>query len=62
MDLQTNKEVAAQEDLMQKADLRLKSTESSNQKKLVLQSIDVEFEGPKKQAMTESEKKPTEIE
>ena len=48
MDLQTNKEVAAQEDLMQKADLRLKSTESSNQKKLVLQSIDVEFEGPKK--------------
>lgn len=61
MDLQTNREVAAQEDLLQKADLHLNLTEQESMKRKVLQSIDIEFEGTKKPAMTEGEKKPAEI-
>ena len=58
MDLQTNREVAAQEDLLQKADLNLNLTESKYKNmKHIIQSVDVEFEGPKKSVMAEEEKK-----
>lgn len=54
MDLQSNREVAAQEDLMQKADLNLNLTEQRHKNlKHVIQSVDVEFEAAKKPAETE---------
>lgn len=63
MDLQTNREVAAQEDLLQKADLNLNLTESRHKNlKHVIQSVDVEFEAAKKPVETETEKKNSEAE
>lgn len=63
MDFQSNREVAAQEDLMQKADLNLNLTEQRYKNmKHIIQSVDVEFEAEKKPAETETEKKNTEVE
>lgn len=63
MDLQTNREVAAQEDLLQKVDLNLNLTEQRHKNmKHVIQSVDVEFEAEKKPSETETEKKNTEVE
>ena len=48
IDLQSSREVAANEDLMEKADLQVNATSSKHYKKHMIQSVDIEFEGQKK--------------
>lgn len=46
--MQSSREVAANEDLMEKADLQVNATRSKHYKKHLISSVDVEFEGQKK--------------
>ena len=45
MEIQSNLEMASQEDLQQKADLQMSVDQQEKQTKFTVQSVDIEFEG-----------------